>query len=197
MSYYSPEEYELLRLARILGGTSKVKELLQALKNSNIDVGMLLDYLKGIGYKVPSPLETKIEDLERRVSILEGKPPLPPVPPTPLQPPERKGARRAKVGEITPRAEYTLPILETLIEMGGSGRVSDVLNRVLSKMKDTLKPKDFDKVPSGTSIRWKNRAQWVRQRLVSEDYLKRDSPRGMWEITGSGRKLFESLKERR
>lgn len=199
MSYYSPEEYELLRLARILGGTSKVKELLQTMKNNNVNVDALLDYLKGTGYKVPSPLESKIEDLEKRVSILEGKPPSPPVtpPPTPPTPPKGEGAKRAKSGEITPRTSYTLPILEALIDMGGSGRMIKVLDRVLNKMRDTLKPKDFDKVPSGTSIRWRNRAQWVRHRLINEGYLKKDSPRGIWEITDAGRKLYESLKVRR
>jgi len=83
MSYYSPEEYELLRLARILGGAPKVKELLQAMKNNDMNVDALLDYLKSIGYKVPSPLESKIGNLERRISILEGKaPPLAVSPPT-------------------------------------------------------------------------------------------------------------------
>ena len=96
-----------------------------------------------------------------------------------------------------PHAEYTLPILEALIEMGGKGRMRNVLDRVLDKIKDQLKPKDFEKLPSGTAIRWKNRAQWERQRLKSQGNLKKDSPHGIWEITDEGRKLYERLKQRK
>jgi len=112
------------------------------------------------------------------------------------RPTGKREAKRTKGGEITPRSAYTIPILETLIEMGGSGRMSEVLSRVHEKMKDMLKPKDFDKLPSGIAVRWSNRAQWERQRLVGEGHLKRDSPRGLWEITDSGRKLYENLKNR-
>lgn len=70
---YSLEDFELLTSARRLG-RSKVKELLQIMKNNNIAVEVLLNYLKSIEYKVPSSLEGKMRDLERRISVLEGKP---------------------------------------------------------------------------------------------------------------------------
>jgi len=117
-------------------------------------------------------------------------------PPLTPQLPKREGAKRARIGEILPTSGYRLPILEVLVEMGGSARMSDVLNKVFNKMKDQLKPKDMEKLPSGISIRWENRAQWERLRLINEGYLKKDSPRGIWEITGAGRKLLESLKQR-
>lgn len=101
----------------------------------------------------------------------------------------------AKKGEITPQADYTLPILEALIEMGGSGKVLDVLDNVFNKIKDRLKPKDLERTPSGTDIRWKNHARWERQRLRSEGCLKKDSPRGIWEITEKGSDLYKRLKE--
>jgi len=110
--------------------------------------------------------------------------------------PEIEVTRRAERGEITPPYNYRLPILEALIEMGGSGRTQDVLDRVYNKMKDQLKPKDLEMIPSGTDIRWKKIAQWERLRLKNEGYLKKDSPRGMWEITDEGRKLYERLKQK-
>jgi len=100
-----------------------------------------------------------------------------------------------KKGEVTPEADYALPILEALIEMGGSGRSSEVLDKVFDKMNDRLKPKDLEKIPSGTSIRWKNYARWERKNLILEGYLKKDSPRGIWEITDKGRNLYQSLKQ--
>lgn len=115
----------------------------------------------------------------------------------PIYAPERPPTRvRAGKGAITPQADYTLPILEALIEMGGSGKMSEVLTRVFAKLRDRLKPKDLEKLSSGTTVRWKNKAQWERQRLKSEGYLKTDSPRGIWEITDKGRDLYKSSKER-
>jgi negative regulator of replication initiation len=75
MSYYQPEEYELLRLARISGGVSKVKGLLQAMKDNNISTDTLMLYLKTIEYKIPSPIERRIEELEKRLAALDGKAP--------------------------------------------------------------------------------------------------------------------------
>lgn len=74
--------------------------------------------------------------------------------------------------------------------------MSEVLTRVFAKLRDRLKPKDLEKLSSGTTVRWKNKAQWERQRLKSEGYLKTDSPRGIWEITDKGRDLYKSSKER-
>ena len=110
----------------------------------------------------------------------------------------RKGVAtaRARAGEITSQARYTLPILETLIEMGGTGKMSDVLEGVFKKMKGTLTLKDLEKLSSGTSVRWANKAQWERQRLKTEGYLKKDSSHGIWEITEQGRKLCQGLREK-
>jgi len=83
MSYLSPEEYALFSLARSLGGVSKVKKFLEIVQSKNIRIDNLLGYLESIEYKIPSPLEIKIEDLERRILILEGKPPVKLVQPPP------------------------------------------------------------------------------------------------------------------
>ena len=107
---------------------------------------------------------------------------------------KKESGTRAGTGEITSQADYTRPILESLIEMGGSGRMFSVLGMVLQKMKDKLTSKDLEKLPTGPGVRWKNRAQWERQRLKTEGYLKKDSPRGIWEITDEGRKHYENLK---
>jgi len=106
---------------------------------------------------------------------------------------KKESGTRARTGEITSQADYTRPILESLIEMGGSGRMFSVLGMVLQKMKDKMTSKDLEKLPTGPGVRWKNKAQWERQRLKTEGYLKKDSPRGIWEITDEGRRYCESL----
>ena len=90
-------------------------------------------------------------------------------------------------GRLTPPSEYEVPILESLIELGGSGRVRDVLDKVYEKMKVQFISADLEKLSSGRAIRWKNRAMWVRMKLKTDGYLKADSPRGIWEITEKGR----------
>jgi GTP-dependent phosphoenolpyruvate carboxykinase len=68
----SVEEFELLRLARLLGGAKKVKELLKILEKHNTNVDDLINYLKSVDYKVPSQLELRVEELEKRISALES-----------------------------------------------------------------------------------------------------------------------------
>lgn len=95
-------------------------------------------------------------------------------------------------GAITNQPEYAVPILESLVELGGSSKVKDVLDRIYEKMKDRLTPADLEKVPSGNDIRWKNHAKWERQSLKSEGYLKSGSPLGIWEITEKGKEYLKT-----
>jgi restriction system protein len=73
--------------------------------------------------------------------------------------------------------------------MGGSGRMSDVLDRVGELMKPDLKEVDYKPLPSSPeSPRWRNSAQWARNSMKHSGLLKKDSPRGVWELTNAGRK---------
>lgn len=67
--------------------------------------------------------------------------------------------------------------------------MNEVLALVEQMMKDTLKDVDYEPLASNPEMpRWRNAAQWARQALVEEGLLKADSPRGVWEISESGRK---------
>ena len=209
MSYpvtLNDEDFELFRIARLLD-KQKVLELLKNIHSKGISIDDLLIFVKR-GVKTEER-ELNREALSFILGFMVDKFPEVKIPPKltgyvpsvklreKIQMVKREVARRAKRGEIMPQADYALPILEALIEMGGKGRMRNVLDRVFNKIKDQLKPKDLEKLPSGTSIRWKNRAQWERQRLKSEGYLKKDSPHGTWEITDEGRNLYERLKQRK
>lgn len=97
-------------------------------------------------------------------------------------------------GEITPHQDYCRPLLEVLVEMGGSGKTKDVLDHLGNKMKPALKPKDYEPHESDAKqIRWRNTAQWARNHMVNEDgRMKKDSPRGVWEISKAGRDWLKS-----
>ena len=101
-------------------------------------------------------------------------------------------APRLPRGVRTPEDAFRRPVLETLVEMGGSSPTSDVLDRVGEKIKSTLNEHDRQPLSDPHSIRWRNCAQWCRNTLVQEGLLKPDSPRGVWEISQKDR---EALKK--
>ena len=99
---------------------------------------------------------------------------------------------KRKKGEITPHQAYYHPLLEALVEMGGSGKTADVLDRVGEKMKGKLKPLDYESLKSDDkSIRWRNKAQWARNSMVNDDGRMKQSKRGIWEISAKGRKWLK------
>lgn len=100
---------------------------------------------------------------------------------------------RAPSGSRLREAEYRQPLLEALGEMGGSGTRQAVTEAVYPKIEQKLTDVDRGRNPSG-GIRWKNRVAWVRAHLVEEGFLKKGSPRGVWELTAKGWK--EVLKRR-
>lgn len=114
-------------------------------------------------------------------------------PETPARPARRRGRRkktaRLRRGLRTPEAAYRRPILQALVEMGGKGEIGAVLDRVRVLMRNVLKPVDDQPLASDPKMpRWRNAAQWARNRMVQEGLLASDSPRGMWEITAAGRR---------
>ena len=100
---------------------------------------------------------------------------------------------KKKKGEITPHTAYYRPILESLVEMGGSGKTRLVLDRVGEKMNGVLKPIDYESHKSDDKqIRWRNSAQWARNTMVNDDGRMKKSPNGIWEISEKGKKWLKS-----
>ena len=104
---------------------------------------------------------------------------------------QRRSLGKLRKGQRTPESAYYQPILQVLKEMGGSGKVADLLERVLKIMKPALKSVDFEPLASGPeNPRWRNAAQWARNSMVRDGLLKADSPRGVWEISERGRDVL-------
>jgi len=111
--------------------------------------------------------------------------------------PAAENARRKQHGKLprglkTPQAAYRRPILEAVDDLGGSARVSQVLELVEGKMRSSLNEYDHQKLASGT-IRWCKTAQWARLDLVRDGFLKSDSPSGLWEISHKGIQEIQRL----
>lgn len=109
----------------------------------------------------------------------------------PQKPPKRKLTR----GLRTPEDEFRIPILQSLVELGGSANLNDVLDKVEKLMSHKLNAYDRQTLPSDPKIqRWRNTAQWARVDMVKKGLLSSDSPRGVWAITDSGRRYLEQRK---
>lgn len=100
-------------------------------------------------------------------------------------------AERAPKGSLLPEAEYVLPLLEALVELGGSAHVSKVAELVGTKLDGKLTKRDRMAIKSG-DVRWKNRLQFVRIGLIKQGLMAKNSPRGIWEVTESGQRLVET-----
>ena len=101
-------------------------------------------------------------------------------------PRRKKSSDRAPKGSLLPEAEYELPLLEALVELGGSAPTSDVVDLLGKKLEARLTAVDRETISSG-EIRWRNRVQFVRLGLIKEGLMVKESPRGVWEITDEGR----------
>lgn len=100
---------------------------------------------------------------------------------------ERQHLGKLRKGLRTPEESYWIPILESLIEMGGTAPMGDVLDRVYEKMGPSLNDYDLEPLASDPkNPRWRNAAQWARNSMVNEGYLRNDSPRGQWAVTEAG-----------
>jgi len=109
----------------------------------------------------------------------------------------RKATKRLERGLRTREDVFRVPILQALVQLGGSGPMAKVLDKVGRLMKSQLNEYDRSPLPyTPGSPRWRNTAQWARNELVKEGLLASDSPRGTWEITEEGERWLAAQKKR-
>lgn len=93
--------------------------------------------------------------------------------------------RRAPKGSLLPEGAYELPILEVLHRHGGRAAAREVIEEIEPMIEGKLTPLDREELSTG-GLRWQKRVQFTRLRLVERGLIKKDSPRGIWEITDDG-----------
>jgi restriction system protein len=105
---------------------------------------------------------------------------------------------RANRGLYTPESAYYQPILQALIELGGSAYLDLVLERVEELMKNVLQEADYEVLPVNPCLRWNENARWARYRLVQKGLMKpkRKGNRGLWEISEAGREWLRRAKSK-
>jgi hypothetical protein len=98
---------------------------------------------------------------------------------------------RAPAGALLAEDEYEIPMLEALVELGGSAPSRQVIERVGKILDSKLTPLDREPLISG-GIRWQSRVQFVRLRLIQQGLMIKETGRGVWAISDSGRTHLRS-----
>lgn len=114
--------------------------------------------------------------------------------PTAAPEPDAKAGGRAAPGSILPVEDYWVPLLQVLEETGGEAPSNDVIDALEEKMSDLLGERDRERLKSG-EVRWRNRARFARLRMKERGLISDSSRRGIWAITGIGRKYLAVREE--
>lgn len=95
-------------------------------------------------------------------------------------------------GLVTPQEAFRIPLLKTLVDMGGRGRTGIVLDKVGKIMDPLLTEQDRRYLVGRNEVRWRNAICWERNECVREGLLIKGSPRGIWEISERGRQYLRN-----
>ncbi len=95
---------------------------------------------------------------------------------------QRTESVRRRVQDVD-APDFASLILQTISELGGSGRVSDVIDRIERKLTVSghLTPYWLELDP--VQIRWKHAVHSTRFQLVKQGKIAAKSARGIWQLT--------------
>ncbi|GIK37997.1 MAG: hypothetical protein BroJett011_18300 [Chloroflexota bacterium] len=134
--------------------------------------------------------ERFISDLQAQQPIMKTEKPAPL-----LSSPRKPRSKRLGRGIRTAEEAFYLPILAVLVELNGRGSANEVLDLIGQRMTAQLNEVDRQTIKSGRQVRWRNTAQWARQKMKDKGLLAADSSPGIWEITEAGRAYFQEYRE--
>jgi restriction system protein len=83
--------------------------------------------------------------------------------------------------------EIELPLLQTIQELGGSGKPKEIYPHVSKRFPQLTEEDLIAKLPSSPStFKWHNLVQWCRQGLIDKGELD-GTTRGVWKLTQKGK----------
>ena len=87
------------------------------------------------------------------------------------------------------QSEIEIPLLKALVKLGGEAPSKEVYPHVTEQFPQLTEEDLAARMENGNGV-WKNRIQWVRQRLITKDEMS--SPAwGVWAITEIGRQRID------
>ena len=99
-----------------------------------------------------------------------------------LQRQRRTRRNRSASGMRTPFPVFRDQILQILREAGGKAASAEVKLQIEKRIGHSFTPRDLEFCSDGRKTVWWNTAQWERNQMVNEGLLRKDSPRGVWEL---------------
>src|SRR5437868_407086 len=91
------------------------------------------------------------------------------------------------------QSEVEIPLLQVLLQNGGSAKPKEVYPKVTSFFPELTADEQEQRLESSPSTRkWWNLIQWVRQHLVETGEID-GTTRGVWRITDVGRVRLDGL----
>jgi hypothetical protein len=102
---------------------------------------------------------------------------------------EIRGEAKTKP-ETTPLWEYYQPILQAMVDLGGTATRDEIISHLASSLPDRLKPGDLRPMAKGRP-RWHVMVRRARKAMIKEDYLE-DQLGRRWIITDAGRRVAKS-----
>jgi len=74
-------------------------------------------------------------------------------------------------------------IIKALQKLGGRGEIRQVMDEVGKQLEGKLTEGDLEWRESVKMYAWQHNVCWARYKMVQEGILRRDAPRGIWELT--------------
>ncbi len=90
-----------------------------------------------------------------------------------------------------PQAEYRVPLLECLYELGGQAETAIIRAAMERKLGGQLGDRDRERLPGRGEERWWWYTMWTRLRLKHEGIFRADSMRGVWELSDVGKEYIQ------
>jgi len=101
------------------------------------------------------------------------------------------------MSRVTPKHAYYRPILEALVEFGGTEETDSVCRRVYEKVQATLTSADLETTKTPPyEAKWRNHTRWARNEMVAQGLLSGGKLHGWWKITDIGRKWLSAQKRK-
>lgn len=88
--------------------------------------------------------------------------------------------------DFTPNESYRIPILKSLIYLGGTAKPSDISNFIEKEMKNKFKPTDHEKGTNGFEKLWIEMVNREKGNMVKEGLIFEDKKTEQWEIIQNG-----------
>lgn len=142
----------------------EVKTRLAALLGANDEALQVLSYLA--------------EEFEGLLSVLNDR-----IGKTAEKPRTRKSSAKRSKLPTTEKSILRELIVEAIKSYGGSASRNDVLNYLEKKLNNKLLPGDLEWRDGNCCYVWQHNASWERYSMTQDGILKKDSPRGVWEIS--------------